>query len=251
MAAASNTDEKHFDLKVFCFPVNETKEGLWERPKKWLRKGMEDGGGAFGSIAEVCKKNTNDCDYVMKIMSINETADDDAHVFGYRSRAPIVRVKPLDTRFEVSPQDFWKEVELQESAAALGVAPPVCDCWICEDPPIGVIIMPTLQKTLEAVFEDDSVTEERKKTYVDDAEEILQKLNTNNIYHRDAHLANFMIDFNGEVKIIDFGFAVEIPSCPRGTPDCIVWKKEFYQKDRAKLRETQCDYECDCGSFFQ
>lgn len=176
---------------VFCVPVNRyskekgiigrgeedpeaSREGEWYLPKT---KALAHG--SSGSIQEVCTKN-KDCDYVMKIIMLNTD---------------------IDRKY------FLKEVELQKVAFQLGVAPEIIDSWICKDPYIGVIIMPVLQKTLGDVLKDNTVPEEEKKKYIKKAFSILHILHKNNIFHRDSHLANFMVDSNKKLKIIDFGQA--------------------------------------------
>ena len=134
---------------------------------------------------KVCKKN-NGCNYVMKIIP-----------FGGIFHTP-----------------FYREVNLQKEAAALDIAPPVSESWVCEDLNFGVIIMPSLEKTLWDILQDETIETTTKDEYIKDAETILRTLNDNNIYHGDAHVDNFMIDDTGHLKIIDFGKSFKISPGP-------------------------------------
>ncbi len=175
--------------EVFCIPVdkNDSEVGIIgqgetsgpSRKGEWyLPSTGEKGHGVQGTVHEVCKNN--DCDYVMKIIIFNG---------GYTRK------------------HFLKEVELQKEAFRLNVAPELIDSWICKDPYIGVIIMPALQRTLEDILRDSTVKDEEKDEYIKDAFRILHILNGSNIFHRDSHLSNFMVDSNKMLKIIDFGSA--------------------------------------------
>ena len=72
--------------------------------------------------------------------------------------------------------------------------------------------MPRLKKTLLEVLQE-SDDEEEQEAYLNKALSILQELNKNDIQHNDCHLENFMIDFDDNLKIIDFGFAQKIEPC--------------------------------------
>jgi len=188
----TSENEKKIDKAYTACLIKITKEGLWEMPTKLI------GGGSYGSIAEVCKKGGRDCNYVMKLTSIESVADD------------WIRTG----KTKVDPKPFLNEVARQKEAASpkVGVAPPVIDSWLCDDPPLGVMVMPRLKKTLLEVLQE-SDDEEEQEAYLNKALSILQELNKNNIQHRDAHVENFMIDFDDNLKIIDFGFAQKIEPC--------------------------------------
>lgn len=206
--------------EVFCIPVdkNDSEVGIIgqgetsgpSRKGEWyLPSTGEKGHGVQGTVHEVCKNN--DCDYVMKIIIFNG---------GYTRK------------------HFLKEVELQKEAFRLGVAPEIIDSWICEDPDIGVIIMPALQKTLGDVLRDVNVKKEVKDGYVKDAFEILHTLHQNNIYHGDSHLQNFMVDFNNKLKIIDFGFAKIVYDSDKYNPQ---HSPEFFLSKRPSRPNTDYD----------
>jgi len=210
---------------VFCVPVRRRKtedrvlgkgeQHLYSRKDEWyLPKAEELGHGVSGSVHEVCKHN-KDCDHVMKIIIFNPEFFPDS-----------------------DRKQFLKEVELQKEAFRLGVAPEIIDSWICENPDIGVIIMPTLQKTLGDVLRDVNVKKEVKDGYVKDAFEILHTLHQNNIYHGDSHLQNFMVDFNNKLKIIDFGFAKIVYDSDKYNPQ---HSPEFFLSKRPSRPNTDYD----------
>ncbi len=193
--------------EVFCVPVQRTNDeigiiGLGKnsevsREGEWyLPSGEPKGSGVFGEVHEVCKKDN--CDYVMKIIKLKPPG-------GERWSERRLQNVPGYTR-----ENFLKEVELQKEAFDLKVAPEIIDSWICENPLIGVIIMPALQRTLSDVIGDSTVKEEEKEKYIKDGSQILHILAKNNIVHGDAHLSNFMIDDTGKLNIIDFGQAKKI-----------------------------------------
>lgn len=219
MATSSEESEEDVNVEdVFCVSVGRevTRHGTdWRLPTKQVGKG------AYGTVYEVCKKKPADCNYVMKII-------------------------PFTGIFRTP---FYREVNLQKEAAALEVAPPVSDWWECEDLNLGVIVMPSLEKTLLDILQDETIETKTKDDYIEDAKTILQTLNDHNIYHGDAHVENFMIDDTGLLKIIDFGESFKFPSTPVYI-SCkyggIERKKEFFDKDSERLTEDRSDIE-DCA----
>ena len=132
MTTSSEESEENFNVKdVFCVSVEKTWPGEWNLPTKQIGKG------GYGTIYEVCKK-TNGCNYVMKIIP-----------FGGIFRTP-----------------FYREVNLQKEAAALDIAPPVSESWVCEDLNLGVIIMPSLKKTLGNILQDETIETKIKDEYI-------------------------------------------------------------------------------------
>lgn len=208
MASRSEEEKKP---EVFCVPVQRRQS---ERGILGLGEGVEESRGAewylpdakildrgvSSSVHEACKRN-QDCDYVMKIMIFNpEVLQDDPYV-----ERPRLANWGMNTR-----KHFLKEVELQKEAFRLGVAPEIIDSWLCENPDLGVIIMPALRRTLKDVLIDPAVSDGEKKRYINDAWQILILLNKNNIFHGDSHLKNFMVDSDQTLKIIDFGLAKKL-----------------------------------------
>ena len=160
MATSSEESEEDVNVEdVFCVSVwsEVTRHGTdWSLPTKKVGKG------AYGTIYEVCKKKPADCNYVMKII-------------------------PFTGIFRTP---FYREVNLQKEAAALEVAPPVSDWWECEDLNFGVIVMPSLEKTLLNILQDETIETKTKDNYIEVSKTILQMLNDNNIHHGDAQVEN-------------------------------------------------------------
>lgn len=177
--SSENYDKDHPERDVFCFPIGKTHEGTWYLPEKSLL-----GSGGAATVHEVCNHNA-DCDYVMKINKLGALRG-------------------------VTRERFWNEVELQKKAAQLGVSPHVIEAWDCTNPFIGVIIMPALQDTLFNVshnLQKKRMRDKTRRSYFEEALEILEILKKNQICHGDPHFSNFMIDKAGKLKIIDFGMA--------------------------------------------
>lgn len=64
------------------------------------------------------------------------------------------------------------------------------DWWECEDLNFGVIVMPSLEKTLLNILQDETIETKTKDNYIEVSKTILQMLNDNNIHHGDAHVEN-------------------------------------------------------------
>ena len=212
--AESSEEKKNSECQkseVFCVPVERTEnesgilgrgEGVEEsRKDEWyLPKAGELGHGVSSSVYKVCKHN-QDCNYVMKCILFNPKDFSDSS---------YVEQSELPNWYMNTRDNFLKEVELHKEAFKLGVAPDIIDSWICENPYIGVIIMPALRRTLEDILIDPEVSADKKKKYVNDAKKILIAMNLKNIFHRDPHPNNFMVDSNQTLKIIDFGLAEKL-----------------------------------------
>ncbi len=201
LGGGQTSDEEKMGLDVFCVPV-EQKSNKWVLPTTWLGKR-----GGFGSIAQVCKKINGKCDYVMKVISLKQKRKNPK---GFALDDPP---RELGTGQQSTKEEFLNEVELQKGAAKENLAPPVSDYWVCEDPSVGVIIMPMLDRTLLDVWTDKSVPFNQKKIYKAEADSLLRNLNKLKIHHGDSHGANFMFDKQDKLKLIDFGFSRTIEPC--------------------------------------
>ena len=147
-----------FSLNVFCIPVKVDEGKMWQ-PKKWLKTS-----GHYSEIAQICNKDGGgeDCNYVMKVIK-------------------------LDPSNDIAERKFWNEVELQTEAAEAGLAPKIMDSWVCDQckgspdeqkcPYIGVIIMPTLKRTLKDIIKDSTIDLHVKHKYLIEAFTVLEKLN--------------------------------------------------------------------------
>jgi len=111
---------------------------------------------------------------------------------------------------------FKNEVALQKEAHKLKVAPPIVDDWICEEPSLGVIIMPTLKRTLEDILQDEKNSEKTKQNRIGEAQQaLLETLQEANFRHNDSHLNNFMEGFDGKLYLIDYGQASSKTTTPK------------------------------------
>ena len=179
--ARTNHERNH----VFCMGVERDREGLWRLPQNKIGQGL------YGKIYEICTRD-NKCDYVMKIVRLGD--------------------------YSVSKAQFKNEVALQKEAHKLKVAPLIVDDWICQKPSIGVIIMPTLKRTLKDILQSKKTTENTKQKRIAEAQSLLKKLQEASFRHNDIHLNNFMEGFDGKLYLIDYGQA----SSKTTTPD--KWK---------------------------
>jgi serine/threonine protein kinase len=100
------------------------------------------------------------------------------------------------------------EAEIQSRASDIDIAPVVYQVLIC--PSGALIIMDKMDQTLGEKLLKRGVTLAEKKQLIEKAFRCVDKLHNLGYVHRDTHLNNFMIDSNGNVKIIDFGLAHEI-----------------------------------------
>ena len=171
---------------VFCMGVERDREGRWRLPHNKV------GQGAYGKVYEVCTIDDR-CDYVMKIVHLGD--------------------------FGVSKTQFKKEVALQKEAHKLEVAPPIVDDWLCREPSIGDIIMPTLKRTLKDILQDEQTSEKTKQKRIAEAQELLNILNSSNFRHNDSHLNNFMEHSDEKLYLIDYGQAASEKTTPTK------WKK--------------------------
>jgi len=193
---------------VFCMGVERDRQGRWRLPQNKV------GQGAYGKVYEVCRSD-NRCDYVMKIVRLGDSS--------------------------VSKAQFKKEVALQKEAHKLEVAPPIVDSWICQEPSIGVIIMPTLKRTLKDILRSKKTSENTKQKRIAEAQELLNILNLSNFRHNDSHLNNFMEGVGGKLYLIDYGLAASEKTTPKKwkrIKKWESWKKQPTGADDRGLEST-------------
>ncbi len=106
------------------------------------------------------------------------------------------------TRYQTY-NDIFKEIEIQQDAYSLGVAPQL-HCYKVETKKV-YIIMEKLKdfEDLTTVYNDKKEDEELKKVIAKTITILYQK----GIYHLDLHSDNIFIKKNNEVKIIDYGIS--------------------------------------------
>jgi len=134
------------------------------------------GKGDYGVVYLACKNKEKSCDYVAKFISQKE--------------------------FKM------KEYELSKKAYDLGIAPFV---HLVSEPVkyknkiYRVMIFEKLKENLlEACLNNKILT----KDYSLQLLKLLNILDSNDIFHGDLHIENFMFDYKGKLKVIDFGLAL-------------------------------------------
>jgi len=144
--------------------------------KRFTIKNRLVGEGQFGMVYDACMGN--DCRYVAKWIPFVDAEDED---------------------------DPLREAYIQNEAFKLGIAPRIYQILYCVE---GVIIiMEALPTKLEDIMTDEKISDEKKAQYIKEALNCIDKLHTAGFKHNDAQLQNFMVDAEGNVKLIDFGKA--------------------------------------------
>nr|QBK85667.1 MAG: protein kinase [Marseillevirus LCMAC101] len=165
--------------KTVCIPTQKIKV------KRWIIKGGVIGGGSYGVVSQVCRKEN--CDYAMKVIS-------DSH------------------------EVIKREVCFQKICASRGLCKPVDDWWLCDNEEKGVIITPMLHITIfdkRRPIGNDPITGERiyttpiagKKDWelIKKAIKLIFRLHEIGIRHGDAKEDNIMLDKDGKPFFIDMG----------------------------------------------
>ena len=107
-------------------------------------------------------------------------------------------------------KNFIQEVEMMKKAATIGIGPKVFDHYTCCQhfgSCFGIIIMEYINGS---TLRDWTAKPHGKKTKDEMLNKIraaIQKLHAHSIFHNDLHNTNILIAKNGNVKIIDYGYA--------------------------------------------
>lgn len=131
----------------------------------------------------------------------------------------VIKTIPYNEEDPIEKENLiYKEIELQNMAAELGVAPSILQV-VHGNGEIG-IIMQGLSYTLGDYATDRYKKLSRSKNAkkqlkiatdlyhaLEKCSQLLDTLHDNLIFHKDAHLSNFMADADGRWYIIDFGLA--------------------------------------------
>jgi len=133
----------------------------------------EIGRGSKGFVYETCEEK--DCDFAAKI------------------------IHPV-------PENFFNQIICQIKVSEIGLAPMVQEIWKCKD--TLLIIMNKLPKeTLQHYLENREVSDRDKRSMVQKAFDVINRIHELGVLHGDCHMENFII--NGEdVMMIDFGDSV-------------------------------------------
>ena len=107
-------------------------------------------------------------------------------------------------------KNFIQEVEMMKKSATIGIGPKVFDHYTCCQhfgSCYGIIIMEYINGS---TLRDWAAKPHGKKTKDEMLNKIraaIQKLHAHSIFHNDLHNTNILIAKNGNVKIIDYGYA--------------------------------------------
>ncbi len=135
--------------------------------------------GTFGSTFEACINSK--CKYILKKINLNQSG-------------------------QYTLEDFNREIHIQNLVAKYKLTSPIKLAYYIEESNECGFIMKRYEKTLIELLEDEDISLKTKKKYLKKVRSILEKLVLEvNVIHGDTHLANFMIDKKGKLKLIDFG----------------------------------------------
>jgi tRNA A-37 threonylcarbamoyl transferase component Bud32 len=154
--------------------MNDTGCIKFTHPSKEFRVTTNEiGRGSRGIVYESCEEK--DCDFVAKI------------------------IHPV-------PKKFFNEIICQIKVSEIGLAPMVQEIWKCKD--TLLIIMNKLPKlTLQDYLENSKVSDRDKRSMVQKAFVIIDRIHEIGVLHGDCHMQNFII--NGEdMMMIDFGDSI-------------------------------------------
>lgn len=136
-----------------------------------------------------------------------------------------------------------KEVETQEKAALVGIAPELIEAWVCEKG--YVIVMRKLGKTVSDLFKEYT-SFEVKQTIVLNVLKVIRMMHQNEIYHGDTHTENFMVMSN--TKDISNSITNE-----KEKYDAMNYKYyviDFGSTDGANVRDDYTIFACFLKCFF-
>ncbi len=218
--------QKHNEEYLFWkgFYDAKTKEDVYIRHEcggKWTPL-TEIGRGQYGIVYKVCyKEKERDVKFVMKQITLNHdwytsaSKDEKNEVFKpvknhMDHNDNLVRAADKTKQFknsqrEAIQQEFFVLLSLQHT----GITPAIYDYYYCSD--TYYIIMEHLEPIASRTIDND-ITFSVRFT-VENLIGVKNKLILLYRYdylHVDAHYRNFVLDQNGEVKIIDFGRAINI-----------------------------------------
>lgn len=103
-----------------------------------------------------------------------------------------------------SEDKILKEIELQKKASLKGLSPKIIEF----DTKNKYIVMEKLDKTLLEILQEQNgkLTDQQQSRII----QIFKDLDKLKIFHADPSVLNFMTNKEGEIFIIDFGFAKDI-----------------------------------------
>lgn len=156
---------KNNGVKTYCKQsIRNTCKNIWNTQKTSL------GEGAYGDVYTTCKAKSKDCNYAIKVQSLNTQNERDV---------------------------FKNEVKILKKLQKTKVVSKLYDTWICKN--IGYMVM-------EILFKEKK---NNSKVLSNDVFEVVKRIHKEKIVLIDFNKGNFMYDEQGNIRIIDFGLAVD------------------------------------------
>ena len=122
-----------------------------------------------------------------------------------------------------SQNRYFSEVDFQEKASKLDLAPKIID--YSKVKPYS-IVMEKMSMTLPELIkkQNGKLTENQQKDLI----KLHKKLDDLNIYHNDPNPLNIMVTKSGQFKFIDFGFSKNITGSTKPNPNIRSLKTLFF-----------------------
>lgn len=136
----------------------------------WNTQKKSLGDGAYGDVFITCKNKSNDCNYAIKVQNLDTKEKRDI---------------------------FNNEVRILKKLQFTNVVPKLYDAWICKN--TGYVVM-------EVLFKEKK---RNSKVLSEKVFEVVKRIHEENIVLIDFNNGNFMYDKQGNIRIIDFGLAVD------------------------------------------
>ncbi len=189
------------------------------------------GTGVYGSVYDVCDKNTSKCEKVVKIISLNYTQFEDLiidYILGEITAETYLQelirhgnyLKQATKGNVQLIEEFEHEIRMNKIASDLGVAPKMHEAFICKD----VLPIPDSNSLISLGFIssdkwDITLDQYYKKYQTPVPKNIIELigskvnlLNDNGIIHDDIHAGNIVLNLDQnniptDISLIDFGLS--------------------------------------------
>lgn len=142
-------------------------------------------------------------------------------------------------------QSIHREMKMQEEVRRVGVKVPQPVLALTTEDEESFMVMETIKgKSLQDIMEQKIAlpSSYNDKKFWDSLKAMMGKMHENNLYHRDFHPGNIMLDFNtGEPVIIDFGWSAYVPGGddPYREIDHNINHQEDFPNDDVQLKNCQ------------
>ncbi len=148
------------------------------------------GSGSYSSVFEIVDSTDIKKKYIVKFTDLTKLSDVEVN-YEINGRAIHKKLTDLHTEQNFVPKLKYYSVQSNDSVKEL--------------------LITIEESSGEELF--DYIAEKKKKiniVHLIKMAKCVQFLHNNNIVHRDIKLENFLIDENGQIKVIDFGFAISL-----------------------------------------